>query len=340
MIKNIFLYLTAFITLGYDVWHFLSVIFSAIDKKIPDILDSTYNYYSSYANDSFRFSVASLIVMFPLYVLVSWYINRQIEKNKMDAESKIRHAMIWATMLITVLSIAGSLVSIIYNYLGGELSNRFVYKALSVTLVSIVIGVYYYYTLNRDYKIKTNTPVVVGTLALVAVLLICIYCISIVDSPAMARNKKLDENSLSNLHEIEYAISIYQTEKGSLPDDIKYITASFSQSFNPDVIYFPEAIADSYTLDPNTNKVYKYKVIKNGVAIKNGTATSTYELCPMFVSEMAQKNDPYSNKTYNYNMNPHTSHKIGEMCYKVTLEITRDNNNKIIIPKINNDGGY
>ena len=320
MIKNIFYYLLAFITLCYSVWHLLAIIFNAIEKKVPDILDDVYNYsYSynggSYNNDSFRFSIASLVIMLPIYIAISWYINRQIEKGQMEADSKVRHTMIYTTILFSILSIAGSLVSVIYSYLGGEITDRFVYKALSVSLVSIAIGVYYYYTLNRNYKIKTNKPIIIAVSVLVIVFAICTYSVIIIGSPSEIRNKKLDQKSLSNLTSIESGLFYNYNNESSNINGASNISRKLPIAIDTD------SQLTYYNIDPNTSKPYPYRVISQD------KDKAVFELCPTFASELIQnyknRNDynQYGNygNDFIYDKNIYLSHNVGRVCYQTTL---------------------
>ena len=327
MIKNIFYYLLAFITLCYDVWHFLSIIFTTIEKKIPDALDNNYSYSYLYNDDSFRFSIASLLVLLPIYIGISWYINRRIENGQMESESKIRHVMIYSTLLLSVLAISGSLVSVIYNYLGGEITDRFVYKALSVSLVSIAIAAYYYYTLNRDYKVMTKKPLIIGATVLIVVFAICIYCVSVVGSPTEVRNRKLDDKSLSNLSNIES--SLYQVYNNS----IKYYNDDKSYILPVDIE--TEDTFKSYITDPNTNKPYPYRVISQD------KTKAVFELCPTFASELTKadkgtygSNYPHTiGDVYIYDNNIYMSHAKGRTCYQTTIKkIMYDTNNNIAKP--------
>ncbi len=310
MIKNIFFYLTAFITLCYDVWHLLSIIFDTIEKKIPDVIDNGYSIYNSYSDDSFRFSIASLVVMFPIYVGVSWYINREIENGKMDTESKIRHVMIWSTLLMSISSIAGSLITAVYSYLGGELSARLGYKCLAVAIVAIAIGAYHYYLLNKSYINNPNAKrnsLIIATASIVIIFAISTYCIYVVGSPAVARARKLDEKSISNLTRIEYSLSNKFETNGNLPDTL-------DNSFKIN------------NLDPNTNLPYPYKVISQDAKL------ATFELCPVFATVYEDKNyyvnlsQEFFQVFKNYSHDPRMSHDIGKTCYQVTLT---KNSNKI-----------
>ena len=318
MIKNIFYYLLAFITLCYSVWHFLSVIFNTLEKKIPDALNSNYSY--SYTDDSFRFSIASLVVMLPIYIAISWYINRPIEKGQLEADSKVRHTMRYTTILFSILSIAGSLVSVIYSYLGGEITDRFVYKALSVSLVAIAIAAYYYYTLNRNYKIKTNKPIIIAATVLIVVFAICTYSVIIIGSPSEIRNKKLDEKNLDNLNNIESTLYDYYNDKNG------YYSSNSTLPLSIDI----ESRFTSYNIDLNTGKSYPYRVISQD------KDKAVFELCPTFVSKFDNAIDKlnyYSDEKFTYDHNIHNIHGIGRTCYQTTIKkIMYDTNNNIAKP--------
>ena len=215
--------------------------------------------------------------------------------------------MIYSTLLLSVLAISGSLVSVIYNYLGGEITDRFVYKALSVSLVSIAIAAYYYYTLNRDYKVMTKKPLIIGATVLIVVFAICTYSVIIIGSPSEIRNKKLDQKNLDNLSNIESTLYDYYNDKNG------YYRSNSTLPLSIDT----ESRFTSYNIDLNTGKPYPYRVISQD------KDKAVFELCPTFVSKFDNAIDKinyYSDERFTYDDNIRIIHGIGRVCYQTTIK--------------------
>ena len=160
---DVFLYLGIAISLITSVTSILQVLFVAIDRKYPDIL--SYSGYVDLSQSDVRFAIAALVVMFPIYLGLSWYVARDIKMFILKQDISVRKIMIYCTLFITVLTLIGTLVSVIYTYLGGELSVRFGLKAMAIFAVALALFAYYYYSLKRDYAKSTVLPLLMTLLA-------------------------------------------------------------------------------------------------------------------------------------------------------------------------------
>lgn len=325
---DIFLYLGIFISLVTSVVNILEIIFTAIDTRFVDVLTPLYSY--DMYNDSMRMAMASLIVMFPIYLLISWYVSRDITKFLYKRDILVRKIMIYVALFVTVLTLIGTLVTLIYTYLGGELSIRFVLKALSVFVVALSVFSYYFYSLRRDYTKKTLTPLFIGVGASVVVILSLVWSISVVGTPSEMRAKKIDSTRLSDISRIQQEILNRVNSVDKIPSDLSELNNAFQGYAVP--------------VDPVTGLVYGYKVIQQPV-FKINYATNKkelitpaiFELCATFetvrtindrgfptkvsqptVSGVGGVDPMYlaTNSYYDGDQSPFWNHGIGETCFK------------------------
>lgn len=149
--KDFFLQILAIITLYISSINFLVLIFQYINIFIPDKYSSD-NYYNiqSYYN-MIRFSIASLIIMFPIYITCTWYLNKSYASENYKSKSRIRRWLIYFTLFAASLIIAGDLIALIFNFLGGELKIRFILKIISVIFVAGSVFTYYFWNIKK-YK--------------------------------------------------------------------------------------------------------------------------------------------------------------------------------------------
>jgi Domain of unknown function (DUF5671) len=139
--KDTFLYLLAFSTLGTWTIGVGSLMFTLIDRWITDPLSS---YSVAFADSSsIASSMASLLVPFPIYMLVMRVIISDIERHPEKIDDGVRKWLTYIALFIAASVVIGDLVATLTIFLRGELTSRFVAKAITVIVISG--GVFWYY---------------------------------------------------------------------------------------------------------------------------------------------------------------------------------------------------
>ncbi len=131
--KDVFLHLFSIFALYVAAGAFVSLIFDYINIWLPDALNP---YEAQGAYGSIRWAIASLVVVFPAYAWSSWIVDRGYIANPATRELKTRKWLIYFTLFIAAVIIAGDVVSLVYSLLSGDLTARFALKAGTVLLVS------------------------------------------------------------------------------------------------------------------------------------------------------------------------------------------------------------
>lgn len=147
--KDVFLHLLAIIALYASAGSFTALIFQYINVLIPDLLDRSgyYGLLSSYS--AIRWSIAALVVIFPVYVTTSWFLNKAYLSSTAKRNLRIRKWLVYFTLFAAALIIIGDLVTLIFNLLGGELTARFLLKVVAVFFVAGSVFYYYFWDLRR-----------------------------------------------------------------------------------------------------------------------------------------------------------------------------------------------
>ena len=146
--KDVFLHLLAIITLYASAGSFIVLLFQYINILIPDLLDrSGYSGIES-AYGTIRWSIASLVVIFPVYIATSWFLNKSYKTTPLKRNLKIRKWLIYFTLFVAALIIIGDLVALVFNLLGGELTTRFLLKILTIFFVAGSVFYYYFWDLR------------------------------------------------------------------------------------------------------------------------------------------------------------------------------------------------
>lgn len=148
--REAFLYLVLFTTLYISAYNLGSVIFQFIYRAFPDpALGAPDADFISY---TLRWSVSSLIVAFPVFLFVSYLIDRAIKLDPAKRASKIRKWLTYMTLFIAGGTIIGDLIALVFNLLGGELTIRFFLQVLTVGVIAGSIYGYYLLDLRREEK--------------------------------------------------------------------------------------------------------------------------------------------------------------------------------------------
>jgi hypothetical protein len=148
--REAFLYLLLFTTLYVAAWHLGSLLFELINRAFPDPTDSTYAV--ARIGDSIRWSTASVIIAFPMFLYVARHLQRDLARSPVKRLSAVRRWLTYLTMFIAAAVLIGDMITLVYNALGGELTVRFVLKVLVAAVIAGTIFGYYLHDLRRDER--------------------------------------------------------------------------------------------------------------------------------------------------------------------------------------------
>lgn len=145
--REAFIYLILFTTLYLTTFHLGQLIFQFVNLSFPDpaAVESLEAIYAS-----IRFSVASLIIAFPIFLLLSWRLAVSIRRDPSKRGSKVRRWLTYMTLFVAAGVIIGDLIALVYGFLGGDLSIRFALKVATVAAIAGGIFGYYLVDLRRD----------------------------------------------------------------------------------------------------------------------------------------------------------------------------------------------
>lgn len=148
--REAFLYLVLFATLYLSAWHLGSLLFDLIERAWPDPADSPYVAISQAR--SMRWSTATLIIAFPVFLFVAHRLGRELTLNPVKRLSAVRRWLTYLTLFVAAGVLIGDMIALVYNLLGGEIKLRFVLKVLVVGAIAGPIFGYYLLDLRREEK--------------------------------------------------------------------------------------------------------------------------------------------------------------------------------------------
>lgn len=293
--KHVFLHLFAIIMLYLSTANFITLIFQYINILVPDKL-SQIGYQAFYRSGLIRFSISSIIIVFPALILISWLLNKNYKKDPAVRDMKSRKWLIYFTLFLAGLVIVGDLVSIIWTFLGGEITIRFILKSLSMLFVSGLIFSYYLWDVRREFP-KTNVKLKYFVWSVSALVLIVIIAgFFFIGSPQKERITRFDQERISNLQSIQSEIVNYWINKRVLPANLSVLEDPISGYKIP--------------ADPETNGQYEY-IIKG---------SELFDLCAVFglASDYTNMETPVAVPMGDYSQN--WQHSAGRVCFERKID--------------------
>ena len=146
--RDAFLYLVLFTTLYFSSYNLGSLLFDFINKALPD--PTVANYRSAW--DGMRWSTSALIVAFPTFLFLAYYINKDVARNPVKRLSPIRRWLTYLTLFVASCVLIGDVTALIYNALGGELTSRLLLKVLVVGAIAGTVFGHYLSDLRREER--------------------------------------------------------------------------------------------------------------------------------------------------------------------------------------------
>ena len=133
--KHFVLQLGALISLYLSVIFLLVMVFGAINLAFPDAANGIWEVNSS--NDMVRIGVAMTVVFFPVYLLLTRAVNNFRRQNKAERHILTKW-LIYLSLLLGGGALLIDLVVVIMAFLEGEITERFILKALAVLVACLL----------------------------------------------------------------------------------------------------------------------------------------------------------------------------------------------------------
>ena len=137
--RDFFLNLGSMVSLYVVAISLLNLLFSIIDKVLPDKTE----YYSDPYSSGVRMAIAFLIIVFPLHIFLMRTLRKDFSLDPLRKKVSVRKWLIYLTLFVAGTAISIDLIMLVNSFLEGELTMRFMFKVLSVFLVSYFIIKYY-----------------------------------------------------------------------------------------------------------------------------------------------------------------------------------------------------
>lgn len=143
-----FIFLVLFTALYVSAIELGQVLFRFIDLAITD--PAIRNLGVKIQLEWLRWSLSSLIIASPLFVGTSVYAHRATRSGSLRRDSRARKWLTYLTLYATVLVLLSDLTYLLFNFLEGALTARFLLRVLVVGVIAGTIFLYYLGDARRE----------------------------------------------------------------------------------------------------------------------------------------------------------------------------------------------
>jgi len=148
--REAFEYLVLFGTLYLSAVALGTLLFQFVNLAFPDPLWTPERMEA--VNQTIRHSIASLVVGMPIFLYMTRMITRAVAHSPLKRASPVRRWLTYLTLAIAVGVLIGDSTTLVYNLLGGDVTARFLLKALTIGGIAGTAFYYYLGDLRRDEK--------------------------------------------------------------------------------------------------------------------------------------------------------------------------------------------
>lgn len=291
--KDVFIHLLLVGALYVSAVSFLGLLFQYINVWFPDALNFSY----SRIMHAVRWSTAALVITFPVFILISWIIAKDFAKHPAKRELKTRKWLIYFTLFVAAITIIVDLITLVYNFLGGDLSMQFFLKTLAVLIVATGVFGYYFWDLRRSHTQKTTVPQMLRWITSLIVLATIVGSFFVIGTPASQRARRFDEQRVNDLQIVQSQIVNFWAQKDALPETLSDLEDSISGFIPPS--------------DPTTDESYEYTV----------ASPLSFELCALFETESTTLARPTKIRDPFFSgIEQNWEHTAGRVCFDRTID--------------------
>ncbi|MES2930978.1 MAG: DUF5671 domain-containing protein [Patescibacteria group bacterium] len=271
--KFFFLSAGLLVTLIVSVTSGIILFFESLNIKFPDALTAVYQYgYNSYNYEGMRAALATLIIIFPLFLVISYFWNKESRKNIGYKDATLRKWVIYLVLFLASVVIISDLVTLVRYFVSGEITTRFILKVVGAFVTAGLVGSYYIFGLRSYDKRPKALSRIYGAIGSALIVALIILSFMAMGSPKEQRALRFDDRRVSDLQSIQYQVITYWQQKEKLPSALSDLSTPLS----------------SYSVprDPEFDKGtgYEYRAID----------ALSFQLCATFARAMPEGWQEYS----------------------------------------------
>jgi hypothetical protein len=290
--KDAFFYLLVFSTLATWTIAVGSLAFTLIDYWLADTL-FTEGYAQAYQMYNIAGAMAAVLVAFPIYLLVQRAIIHDVRDHPEKLNSPVRKWLTYMALVGAAGVFIGDLIAVLDYFLRGEITSRFLAKAIAVLVISGGVFFYYFFGLKKpeesEVRARFGRDAWMAIASAAAVIGVIAVGFAHIGAPSTQRILRADQKRVQDLYQLSVEVDgRWKTNGNKLPQHL-------------------DELRGVVLADPLTRQAYEYR-------LKDG---SQYELCATF-SAASRRNDAMRVRDV-------WSHPGGHHCYALDASQPTEN---------------
>lgn len=285
--RDLFFYLLLFFTLTLSAISAGGILFQVVNHYWSDIV---VNYNQAVTSGALQWSLACFIVSSPVFLWANWKINKDTKAGLSSLNSAVRRVIIYLALFIASAVVIGDIIGLVFNFVGGQLTIRFILKVVIILFLGGWINCYYWSELRGSQIIpkKWQAYFLIG---FSMVLLVVGFLLA--GNPLEQQKIVRDQKRLNDLQQLSYAIQNYYetSQPQALPGSLAAITAAGYYDWQP--------------IDPLTKQSYRY----------DKQSEQTYSLCANFENQ----SDKQPGEIFMGPGRMNWSHPAGDYCFEMKV---------------------
>lgn len=153
--RDAFLHLLAFTALYSSAISVILLFFTYIEFWLPDPAMRSSTYAIEGALSSIRAQLATVIVSYPIFLLVWSRLLREIRESPERAKSGVRRWLSFLSLFVGAVTIMTDLICVVYYLVEGDLTARFLLKVLTLLVVTGATFLYLSLVLRSESEAAT-----------------------------------------------------------------------------------------------------------------------------------------------------------------------------------------
>lgn len=127
-----------------------------IDKWFPTLIDIATDrnnqYLVSISNSLLRLYIAGMLVSYPIFSFLLLKITKRMQTCPEIHTIRSRKAVIYLSLFISLLTIIGSSIMVVYNFINGGITLNFILHFLVTLIINLGILIYFLNQISIDKK--------------------------------------------------------------------------------------------------------------------------------------------------------------------------------------------
>jgi len=176
------------------------------------------------------------VIAIPAYYSILFIINNKLAKGEIEPDSGIRKAISYLAIFVFFAMSIGSLVSLLFGYLNGELAEVSFLKTLVFLAISALMFAFYFWEIKRASFSKKVFDIYFSLSLLIAFSAVATG-FAIVDSPRVTREKKQDREIIEAMENARQRIENFYFNNGKLMESEEFENIGLEKDVREKIIY-------------------------------------------------------------------------------------------------------